>query len=94
MIKRFLLWVMFMLHINSYKGEFFSVNKARVWERIPQYFVKNTVINFLNEHRLTNCFDYLENTHLLLLKCWRDNTIKNVKIEIEDNYEKRDIMLI
>ena len=45
----------------------YSTNKPRVWERIPQYFVSNRVVGFLNENRITNCFEYVETETNLLL---------------------------
>ena len=60
----------------------YSTNKPRVWERIPQYFVSNRVVGFLNENRITNCFEYQETETNLLLKCWRDNKLTDVSIEI------------
>ena len=38
----------------------------------------------MNENLLTNCFEYQETHNQLLLKCWAENRLKNVKIEIED----------
>ena len=47
----------------------YSTNKPRVWEEF--YFVSNRVVGFLNENRITNCFEYVETETNLLLKCWR-----------------------
>ena len=35
-------------------------SRVREWSRIPQYFVNKRVTNFLDEHRITNCFEFLE----------------------------------
>ena len=71
-------------------NSFFFTDKPRVWDKIPNFFVKERVYNFLNENRLTNCFQYIEKPNVLLLKCWADNTLKNVKIEIEgDTYKNK-----
>lgn len=61
----------------------------RVWERIPKYFVDNQVQNFLNENRITNCYNYLESPTNLLLKCWRDNSLVDVSIDIKPSYKKK-----
>ena len=36
-----------------------SANKPRLYTRIPQYFVDDRVSNFLNENRITKCFNEL-----------------------------------
>jgi len=57
-------------------------SKPRLWTRIPQYFVDDRVSNFLNQNRITNCFEFTETPTNLLLKCWRDNKLTDVSIEI------------
>ena len=57
-------------------------DRVRVWDRIPQYFVDTRVSNFLNQNRITNCFEFLETETNLLLKCWRDNQLTDVDIRI------------
>ena len=36
-----------------------TANKPRLYTRIPQYLVDDRVSNFLNENRITNCFELL-----------------------------------
>jgi hypothetical protein len=57
-------------------------NKPRLWTRIPQFYVDNRVQQFINQNRITNCFEYQETETNLLLKCWRDNKLTDVSIEI------------
>ena len=59
-----------------------NANKPRLYTRIPQYFVDDRVSNFLNENRITNCFEFRETETNLLLKCWRDNKLTDVSIDI------------
>ena len=59
-----------------------TANKPRLYTRIPQYLVDDRVSNFLNENRITNCFEFRETETNLLLKCWRDNQLTDVSIEI------------
>ena len=64
---------------------FFSIaaaNKPRLYTRIPQFYADNRVSNFLNQNRITNCFEFLETSTNLLLKCWRDNKLTDVSIYI------------
>ena len=57
-------------------------SKPRLYTRIPQYLVDDRVSNFLNQNRITNCFEFLETETILLLKCWRDNKLTDVSIDI------------
>ena len=59
-----------------------GANKPRLWTRIPQFYVDNRVQQFINQNRITNCFEYQETETNLLLKCWRDNKLTDVSIEI------------
>jgi len=68
-----LIWFVSIISIES---------KPRLWTRIPQYFVDDRVSNFLNQNRITNCFEFTETPTNLLLKCWRDNKLTDVSIEI------------
>jgi len=56
--------------------------KPRLYTRIPKFFVDDRVSNFLNENRITNCFEFRESETNLLLKCWRDNKLTDVSIDI------------
>ena len=56
--------------------------KPRLYTRIPQYLVDDRVSNFLNQNRITNCFEFRETETNLLLKCWRDNKLTDVSIDI------------
>ena len=57
-------------------------SKPRLYTRIPQYLVDDRVSNFLNQNRITNCFEFGESETNLLLKCWRDNKLTDVSIDI------------
>ena len=62
--------------------------KPRLYTRIPQYLVDDRVSNFLNENRITNCFEFRETETNLLLKCWRDNKLTDVSIDINPGKRK------
>ena len=66
-----------------------TANKPRLYTRIPQYYVDTRVSNFLNENRITNCFEFRETETNLLLKCWRDNKLTDVSININPTKQKR-----
>ena len=55
----------------------------------PYYFkiknVSNVVNHFLIKQNLLNCFKK-ENFNTLLLKCWRDNELIDVVIDIQKSY--------
>ena len=65
-----------------------TANKPRLYTRIPQYLVDDRVSNFLNENRITNCFEFRETETNLLLKCWRDNKLVDAEINIIDRNRK------
>ena len=57
-------------------------SKPRLYTRIPQYLVDDRVSNFLNQNRITNCFEFSESETNLLIKCWRDNKLTDVSVDI------------
>jgi len=64
-------------------------NANNIWLRIPPFFVKDSVYGFLENHQINNCFYKLEDQDTLLLKCWRNNKLVDVTINIHQNYKKR-----
>ena len=63
-------------------------DRARLYRRIPLYFVDDAVYGFIQDNRLNNCFEFLENDNQLLLKCWRDNKLVDAEINIIDRNRK------
>ena len=57
--------------------------------RIPPDYVDSRVSGFLNENRIVNCFEFRETETNLLLKCWRDNKLTDVSININPIKQKR-----
>ena len=67
-----------------------SDNRARIWMRIPPHYVDSRLSGFLNENRIINCFEFKETETKLLLKCWRDNKLTDISIEINPSkHQKR-----
>lgn len=66
-----------------------SSNRARMWMRIPPYYVDSRVSSFLNENRIVNCFEFKESETNLLLKCWKDNKLTDVSININPSKQKQ-----
>ena len=66
-----------------------ATDRPRVWDRIPQFYVDQRVQNFINQNRLTNCFEFVENEQYLKLKCWRDNKLTDVDIMINPGKPKK-----
>ena len=58
-----------------------------VWDRIPQFKVNDRVTSFLNKQGINNCYEYEEDKKNLHLKCWVDNILVNVDINIYNNDE-------
>ena len=73
---------LFILLLFTSANAVFQNDRVRIWEKIPQFFVYYRVSNFLNENRITNCFEFTETPTNLLLKCWRDNKLTDVSIDI------------
>jgi hypothetical protein len=68
---------------------FVWAQRARLWMRIPKFYVDNRVNRFLNEHRLNNCYEFQETPNMLLLKCWQDNRLTNARIIIDEETKKQ-----
>ena len=65
------------------------VHANNIWLRIEHFFVKDSVYNFLDNHQINNCFYKYLDEDTLLLKCWRNNKLVDVSINIQENYNKR-----
>ena len=76
--------------ILSFTYTCYSMN-PRLWTRIPQYFVRERVIYFLDNNKISNCFEFQETPSNLLLKCWRDNKLVDVNIDIQESYKKQNL---
>ena len=68
-----------------------NASKPRLYTRIPEYFVYDRVRSFLDENQINNCFEFRESDTNLLLKCWRDNQVVDVDININKKYKNRYI---
>jgi hypothetical protein len=81
------------LYIIYFLSIIFSTNSddiPRVWNRIPQHNVNYRIIDFMNNNIINNCFEYLETSTHLKLKCWRDNELINVDIKINNYHQAID----
>lgn len=79
------------LNVQNVKSEYIVEDKPRIWNKIPKYFVKETVYQFLNENMITNCYYYKEYEEQLLLKCWKNNHLADVTIQISNTKKKKKI---
>tara|TARA_B110000967_G_scaffold206319_1_gene252762 strand:- start:670 stop:930 length:261 start_codon:yes stop_codon:yes gene_type:complete len=61
----------------------------QIWNRIPMYDVYGYVKNFLDNRQINNCFYKFEDEDILLLKCWRDEQLIDVRIDIKERQRKR-----
>ena len=59
-----------------------------IWYRIPKFYVSDSVNNFLDNHKINNCFYKFEDEDTFLLKCWRNNKLVDVEINIQNNKNK------
>ena len=68
-----------------------NANQNLIWYRIPQFYVADSVNNFLNNREINNCYYKFEDEDTFLLKCWRNNNLVDVKISIQNNKKRRHI---
>ena len=68
---------------------FVWANRARIWTRIPKYHTISRVITFLNNNNIVDCFEHQETPSTLMLKCWRHNSLVNVRIDIDEETKKQ-----
>ena len=78
-----IMFLMYMLFVSV------GSNKPRLWTKIPKYYVDNRVQHFINSNGITNCFEFQETETNLLLKCWRDNKLTDVSININPGKQQR-----
>tara|TARA_Y100000996_G_C22008382_1_gene431662 strand:- start:129 stop:422 length:294 start_codon:yes stop_codon:yes gene_type:complete len=64
-----------------------TITHSQLYYRIPKNSVNEFVTNFLNDHQLNNCFQYTSSKRQLFLKCWVNNELQTVNIEIDSYYE-------
>ena len=67
--------------------------ESRLWHRIPIDRTKERVANFIQDRKLTNCFEYIENADKLLLKCWVENKLVDVDISIITTEKKNSFYI-
>ena len=72
---------------------FTNAQKPRLWTRIPPFFVRERVNYFLDSNQITNCFEFRESPTNLLLKCWRNNKLVDINIDISESYKKQHVYL-
>ena len=68
--------------------------KPRLYSRIPKYYVHDRIYNFLQQNRINNCYEHLESSNQLLLKCYSDNKLVDVDISINKQREKKNYISI
>tara|TARA_B000000557_G_C20795261_1_gene452955 strand:- start:1238 stop:1531 length:294 start_codon:yes stop_codon:yes gene_type:complete len=91
MIKKILLLLLLLICVNKVNSNrrILINNGGIIWDRIPKYMVKEKVYNFLDENGVNNCFQHIENKDLMLLKCWINNMLVDITIELTyDNRHK------
>ena len=84
----YLLYI-FYLCVGAFYVEGSAIHEPRLWTKIPKYYVDDRVYIFLNENRITNCFEYQYSQTNLLLKCWRENQLMDVSIKITPSKKQR-----
>ena len=68
---------------------FVWAQRGKLWTRIPKYYVNSRVINFLDHNNIVDCFEFQETPSTIQLKCWRYNSLVNVRIDIDEETKKQ-----
>ena len=68
--------------------------KPRLYNRIPKFFVHDRIYNFLERNGINNCYEHLEESKILLLKCYHENKLMNVEISIKSDKQKNNYLSI
>jgi len=66
-----------------------TANENLIWYRIPQFYVADSVNNFLNNRQINNCYYKFQDEDTFLLKCWKNNKLVDVEIYIKNKKHKR-----
>ena len=76
----------------------------RLWTRIPQSYesVRDTIMSFLVQSSLDNCYQYIEDENYLRMKCLIGKNLAEVSIKIEseknlpeyDNSKNRNAIIV
>ena len=61
----------------------YGFHKPREYNRIPRDRVHDRIYNFLDKNGINNCYEHLEDPQTILLKCYNNNELVNVKISIQ-----------
>ena len=72
------------MNFNFFLFILLPICNCQLYNRIPENYVDMRIEYFLAENKINNCFEYIESPDILLLKCWRNNQLVNVKIDIEN----------
>ena len=57
-------------------------DRVRVWEKVETNGVNHKLYQFLNYHDITNCYQFLEDSFLLRLRCYSHYELYDVDIYI------------
>jgi hypothetical protein len=56
---------------------------SNVFIRVPKYSTNAHVTEFVYEHGIHDCFSNVKDENTLMLKCWKDNQLHDVTIQIK-----------
>ena len=65
-----------------------------IWDRIPKFAVQDRVYSFLTHNQINNCYEHVESDNTLLLKCWKENRLVDVRIDIKPSYRKKKALSV
>ena len=68
-----------------------SLNYSYSFTYKPRLYNK---YNFLERNGINNCYEHLEESKILLLKCYHENKLMNVEISIKSDKQKNNYLSI
>lgn len=86
-MKKIFVLIVFIFCIMFVNGQ---DGRARLWNRVPKFHVYDAIESFLNHHNIYDCFYFVEKPTQLRFKCFHDNKLSDVSLELnpikKDNF--------
>ena len=73
-MKQYIISMILVLLFSVYAYE----DTIRVWQKVEGYGINHKLYQFLNEHGISNCYEYKEHEYLLRLRCYSDTELFDV----------------
>jgi len=78
----FKILLFFMLIVNCLCYYDDNDDRIRVWEKVETNGINHKLYTFLDSHNINNCYEFLERTNLLRLRCYSPHQLFDVDVYI------------